>query len=62
MIKRFCDRCGAETGKIKTSIIDKKTKTEFVLEKYIDDTVLRSKADLCENCVKSLKNWFMEGR
>lgn len=62
MIKRFCDRCGAETVTTNIRVPDKKTKTEFWLKKFCDDSVFHTKADLCENCVKSFKNWFMESR
>lgn len=62
MIKRFCDRCGAETDITNPRIRVKPTKTEFWLEKYTGDTAFHTKADLCENCIKSLRNWFISNK
>lgn len=62
MIKRFCDRCGAETDITNPRIKVGKTKTEFWLEKFAGDTAFHTNADLCEKCVKSLRNWFISNK
>ena len=62
MIKRFCDRCGSETNISKPRIKVGKTKTEFWLEKFCSDSVFHINADLCENCTKSLRNWFISNK
>lgn len=62
MIKRYCDRCGAETNIKNPRIKVSKTKTEFWLEKFSEDSAFRINADLCETCLKSLRNWFISNK
>ena len=59
MIKRFCDRCGSETFVQYTRIKEKKINTEFWVEKFGRDTIVHTPADLCENCIKSFRNWWI---
>ena len=59
MIKRFCDRCGAETFEKNTRIKEKNTDTELWIEKCGRGTIGHTPADLCDNCIKSFRNWWI---
>lgn len=62
MIKRFCDRCGAETFEKNTRIKEKNTDTELWIEKCGRSTICHTSADLCAECIKSFRNWWIANK
>ena len=58
MIRRYCDRCDAAIAEKTSRISDKKTKTEYWIEKFQKGSAFHTEMDLCPECRKSFGVWL----